>query len=559
MKFKPQTLHTIQTLNNLLLHPAGGAAESAAREKAMQTCLENADLDDLFSNETLTRVRARGKNALVIFLSTLAVSNEFNVRAAAWWRDLYQTVARKQPQGHVERLTPRHVLRQVAMAAGAERVLSMGQFKTMSGQAEHWQDAFELAIDHRQWATAQNLLEHLGRTRLATERWMKLGKSLVFRKEVIPEFADFRCIARMYELMQLALRNAGALEISDSLLFMQGDALKQAGEYEKAVDVYRRYMKCNPVAGQIEIARCQCKQGQLLEAVASLDAVLLHPERFAHGLDADGNDQQKLMLPNPAATSFDVSKANVALADLVSLMSQTGQKIFLVSGTLLGYAREGKLMDHDKDIDVGMLGWEGMYDAVMHLITSGQFEVSPTFLKGEDTHYIAIMHIRTGVWIDLFIYHQIEDKWVTGVDFFFGYRQTFAFTPFEFKPVKFLGVDMYVPGDTDLNLEENFGNWRVPDPGYISHLESPSLVGKGELSHMITARMWAVQAIQKHHAIKLRKVLEMLDAFADRPGAMAPELRQSLWDLQQRFEQETQLLQSADRSVLEEALETAHA
>lgn len=559
MKFKPETLHTIQTLNNLLLHPAKDPAQSAEREQAMQNCLENADLDDLFSNETLTKTRARGKHALVIFLSSLAASNDFNVRAATWWRDLYQTVTCKKPQGHVEKLSSRHVLRQVALATGAERVLAMGEFKTMSGQPDHWQDAFELAIDHRQWKTAQNLLEHLGRTRLATERWMKFGRSLVFRKEVIPEFADFSCIARMYELIQLALRNAGASEISDSLLFMQGGALKEAGEYDKALAVYRRYMKCNPVAGQIEIARCQCKQGQLLEAVHSLDAVLKHPERFAHGLEIDGEDQQKLMLPNPAVTSFDVGKANVALADLVSLMAQIGQKIFLVSGTLLGYAREGKLMDHDKDIDVGMLGWEGMYDAVMHLITSGQFEVSPTFLKGDDTYYIAIMHIRTGVWIDLFIYHQVEDKWVTGVDFFFGYRQTFAFTPFEFKPVKFLGVDMHVPGDMDLNLQENFGQWRVPDPGYISHLESPSLVGKGELPHMITARMWAVQAIQKHHAVKLRKVLDMLDSYPDRPGAMSPALRQSLRGLQQRFEQESQQLRSPSMIQTEKLLETLDA
>jgi hypothetical protein len=218
----------------------------------------------------------------------------------------------------------------------------------------------------------------------------------------------------------------------------------------------------------------------------------------------------------------------MALADLVSVLGQLGQKIFLVSGTLLGYVRNGKLMDHDKDVDVGILGWEAQYEAVSALIASKRFQVSSRSLKGSDTYYILLTHTKTGFCIDMFFYHEINGQWVTGVDFLFGHRQTFAFTPFELQPVKFLGADMYIPDNAALNLEENYGDWQVPDKSYISHLESPSTIDKGGLAHLLTARLWAVIAIKERNSDKLGKVISVLNQYTHCTGAMPQALMEEL-------------------------------
>jgi hypothetical protein len=237
-------------------------------------------------------------------------------------------------------------------------------------------------------------------------------------------------------------------------------------------------------------------------------------------IDSESDKKEEQEKPK----TFNVAAATWALKDLAQIMNARNLKYFLVSGTLLGYVREGKLLDHDKDIDVGLIGWENQYEMCMALQETGLFTVASEFLRGHKSYYIPIRHNATGMWIDVFIYHMIDGKLVTGVDFFFGYRQTFAFTPFDLKEIDFMGVKMYAPDDAELNLAENFGNWRVPDPSYISHLESPSTVNKGSLAYMLTARLTAIAAMVKRKDVKLRKVLELMRSHQDQPSAMSKDL-----------------------------------
>jgi hypothetical protein len=221
---------------------------------------------------------------------------------------------------------------------------------------------------------------------------------------------------------------------------------------------------------------------------------------------------------------FNISNASKALADLATVLRAHQIPFFLVSGTLLGYAREGQLLKHDKDIDVGILGWEQQYSIGMALQQSAQFTISTDFLKGQKVYYIPISHNETGFIIDLFFYHPLDGKYVTGVDFFFGHQQTFAFTPFELQETEFLGVPMYVPHDVDLKLQENFGNWRVSDPGYISHLEAPCTVDPGGKNHMLTARLQLINAINDKKALKIARVLRTMRKHQDSSWAMSPAL-----------------------------------
>jgi hypothetical protein len=282
----------------------------------------------------------------------------------------------------------------------------------------------------------------------------------------------------------------------------------------------------NTLALQLDLARCYCKQGRAQASIDRLDRaieILVSSQNASETLSADALEGTR---PEGAKVekSFDVKKASRALSDLTRMANEKGTPVFLVSGTLLGYVREGQLLAHDKDIDVGIVGWENQYNLCMALQETGLFTVSTQHLKGKDTFYIPIKHNDTGMWIDVFVYHPQGSHWVTGVDFFFGYRQTFAFTPFELQEIEFLGVKMQAPANAELNLTENYGNWRVPDASYLSHLESPSTMDKGNLAYMISSRMLMLSALLKKQNLKIEKILSLMGIYRDMPGAMSDEL-----------------------------------
>jgi len=126
--------------------------------------------------------------------------------------------------------------------------------------------------------------------------------------------------------------------------------------------------------------------------------------------------------------------------------------------------------------------------------------------------------------IDIFIYYPENDKLVTGVQSDVGYTQNFAFTPFELKTVKFLDIDFSIPADMELNLQENFGAWHVPDPNYISHLECPTTVGVGGTVYMLVARLEMLRSLVEGKKLKVDRIAGILRHWQGAEHAMAPAL-----------------------------------
>jgi hypothetical protein len=69
---------------------------------------------------------------------------------------------------------------------------------------------------------------------------------------------------------------------------------------------------------------------------------------------------------------------------------------------------------------------------------------------------------------------------------------------------------MYVPDNFESNLEENFGDWRHPDKGYISHLESPSTMNLDGYDYQITLRMQILGAIKSKNLEKLMRIEKIM-------------------------------------------------
>ena len=515
-------------------------------DEALERAFEGVDLQELLAQNTIAVVRGLGKAPLVMLLCTLAQHNDVEVSDAKRWLAAYQSIARRHLQPDLQLLSVRHVRRLAVNAliqsqSITPKSLDVGKVK---GTPQDWQEAMELLIDHKDWSSALAVLNYLGQRVVETEVWVGIARCLSARHPLYVESSglaqvdvDYKALATLYDLCSAAAGQAKVPDVQLALKHLSASALETAGDHVGAARILGMTDPSRQsVAVQLDIARCFCKKGDLPESIRRLDRALeLLADKQPDFKEIEVQSAQETR-PGQSENdlTFDLKKANQALSDLSEMANAKGTPVFLVSGTLLGCIREGQLLKHDKDIDVGIVGWENQYALCMALQESGLFTVSAQHLKGQDTFYIPICHNATGMWIDVFVYHPQGDHWVTGVDFFFGYRQTFAFTPFELKDVEFLGVNMKIPANAELNLTENYGPWRTPDTGYLSHLESPSTMNKGALPFMLTARLTAISALsamstsvadqQGKYAKQLNKVIVLMREYQHCPEGMSQEL-----------------------------------
>ena len=532
MNLSPELQLAMSQINRALI---------AGDEHALVQALQSVPLTDILSQDSIEKVRARGKTSLVIFLCTLATHNDVETELAEHWLHCYQSIVQRQLHPSLLSLRDNHVLRTTVMLLAKQ--LAPAQVPTqLSGSNTDWVQALELAVDHKQWAWAQSLLAHASPRALKPEQhhavWLMFSRALATRHNLFVDNSgqthadtDYNVLAQMFERCAQHLSAHKLTTAAVATAYLHAKCLEAAQQYDAAITVLQGIGRRHPAEFQssmINRARCECKNGAGTQAITTLDQVIEHSlKEPAHPIDTTALEGIA-----PAASSqhrrFDVAKASAALADLATIFKANGVPFFLVSGTLLGYAREGQLLAHDKDIDVGVLGWEQQYKIGQALLNSSLFALSADFLKGDKTYYIPISHNATGIVIDLFVFHEDQGQYIAGVDFFFGYRQTFAFTPFALKATKFLGVPMSVPEDTELYLRENFGDWRTPDPGYISHLEAPATMDLGGFGHMMTARLQLINALKQNKPHKIERIVQILRQHPQSPWAMSPALLQDL-------------------------------
>lgn len=166
---------------------------------------------------------------------------------------------------------------------------------------------------------------------------------------------------------------------------------------------------------------------------------------------------------------YTTRRAERALVDLKRALEFAEIEMFLVSGTLLGCIREGRLLSHDKDIDVGI--WEDVPAESVRsaLRRSGLF----TSIPSRSPQMLRVRHVN-GIPLDLF-YHFREpaDCWHGGI------KLKWHNSPFALTGTSFLNETFLVPADHDLYLTENYGDWRIPKTDFDSAFDTPN----GEVIH----------------------------------------------------------------------------
>jgi glycerol-3-phosphate cytidylyltransferase len=168
---------------------------------------------------------------------------------------------------------------------------------------------------------------------------------------------------------------------------------------------------------------------------------------------------------NPEKTFAQASHDEVwaGIRSHMQVLNKAGFKVFLASGPLLGLTRDGKLIDHDNDFDLGLI-----LDATTEEEAAAAWKAIPgklvktgIFSEGsESNHGLVRLLPVDGFTIDVFPAWFSDDK---AYLFPHTYGDLKPEDVYPFKTCEITGVNL--PAEPEKMLEINYGpNWRTYDP-----------------------------------------------------------------------------------------------
>jgi hypothetical protein len=165
----------------------------------------------------------------------------------------------------------------------------------------------------------------------------------------------------------------------------------------------------------------------------------------------------------PSGKSLAPAAGYEVLCILDDALRAAGHRPFLVSGTLLGVVREGGLLEHDYDLDLGLLPGDGdaaSVGAVLEAVPGITVDVEEWRVWGKHS---------LGVDFDIFLHYEELDR-------YYHATRTHAWwnSPFELQALPLHERDFWAPADTATYLRENYGDWRSPTAFYHKSFDTPN-------------------------------------------------------------------------------------
>jgi len=525
MRVKATTLAAIKSLTEAL---------QAKNDEEMVKAVEEIGLEELMNPDMMHLARGSRQPPIVILLTTLAMANGVRPERSFLIYHAYRSIISGSLSADIAPLGKFHIVIQAINALIKKDPQIQAWAVSPETDVANWLDAIELAVDFEDFVLAEKIIEGFLKTNPDLALVTSLKYRITERHSLFRDTINWGALARCYH----HIMNAIAVGVDDDL--RDNINLHAVISFAKAED-WASVIKYAPdsITGRENfvafhrMAEAYCHLGDYKASIYNLDCFIRtycetggEAKIDAIEMGKEGAELKELVSEKKA--EFDPTRAGKALSDLQEILQSVGKQLFLVSGTLLGYARIGTVLSHDKDIDVGLFGWEDQFDIVEAILETEKFHIYFEYLRGNKMYQLPVGHLETGMTIDMFFYRHEDNKVVTGVNAPWDYTQRFEFTPFILRDAEFLGTKIAVPHDIDLNLTENFGNWKVSIPDYVSHVESPSTVDQGGLVHMLVCRLNIVDAAVQNKFGRVGRVLDVLDKFSDRECAMDRDLFQKI-------------------------------
>lgn len=151
------------------------------------------------------------------------------------------------------------------------------------------------------------------------------------------------------------------------------------------------------------------------------------------------------------------------VGDVVDRLEAHGIQPFLMSGTLLGFVREGGFLPHDHDVDLGLLPDVDL-DAVAAALATADLDLVTCVAD----RWIVAVH-ESGLHVDLFR-HELRD----GLLWHRTRIHEWWNTPFTLSELRVGGRRWSIPDDPERYLDENYGRWADPVAYYGISFDTPN-------------------------------------------------------------------------------------
>ncbi len=204
------------------------------------------------------------------------------------------------------------------------------------------------------------------------------------------------------------------------------------------------------------------------------------------------NRQDHIRRRNTRRQTINARVADRVLAELQRIADETGARLFPVSGTLLGLYRNGGVLPHDFDIDVGLLAWDEALKAFLEAakrspfcrgsklvgLPAGYRSINPWLpeLEGGVVCHKLAMKPPDGsdadaVEVDIFLHFRCEGLVAHGIA-----NRLWLNTEFDLVRRQFGEHRMLVPADTPKYLTENYGDYEIEKTEFENLVDCPNCV-----------------------------------------------------------------------------------
>ena len=156
---------------------------------------------------------------------------------------------------------------------------------------------------------------------------------------------------------------------------------------------------------------------------------------------------------------MDKIKALDNLRDTVEILNDLGLYWWLEAGTCLGAIREKDFIEHDTDIDIGVLGLQMKDELAIEMVKRG-FVFH--YIYGTKYNGYEMSFIRGGIKVDVFYFYKNDGIIYTSI----WNKQEQIILDFpaklfnDLREIDFLGLRVRVPNPPEEYLTIRYGNWR---------------------------------------------------------------------------------------------------
>lgn len=184
------------------------------------------------------------------------------------------------------------------------------------------------------------------------------------------------------------------------------------------------------------------------------------------------------------------------LKHLAEVIERNGIPAFAAYGTLLGFVRDAGFLQHDDDIDLGILPGEWTPSRLLKLLLEEEDGFTFLFAFSYEGKVTELKLQYGNVPIDFFFYEDDDEKFYAGSYHFFpdvkypspnaNSAQRVCEPRIEkLDKIRVFDIDFPVPANVEYVLEQLYGNWQVPDTDWNDN-KHPGIEGLPGFAYSIS-------------------------------------------------------------------------